>query len=364
MQQGVVEGSCFFRAENYNSMDRAAMDGARFVRGAGRVLQMWASLPSQLSQMSIDSTTGISAVVARGTGKVAVMISRYDLSNIDPIRLQLLLDQHGLSGNCIMTRYIEDVATTGNQGPLSSRSRITFDASSTPIEALVTLNNYSAALIVVEEDNNPVLSVSPASRSVDRTAGAASFTVNNSGTGTLTWTVQVIDGSSWLSISSGANGTNSGMINVAYTANSSWTTTRTGTIRITANGAGSPIDVTVVQAKGRLPGDANEDGAVDVGDLGILAANYGGTGKSWNQGDFNGDGAVDVGDLGILAANYGTNASSANWATDCAQAFGTTVDDESSEEEDTVGYSVCSALGLPLIAGLVLMGLMLVRLEE
>jgi hypothetical protein len=73
---------------------------------------------------------------------------------------------------------------------------------------------------------------------------------------------------------------------------------------------------------------------------------------------------VDVGDLGILAANYGTNASSANWATDCAQAFGTTVDDESSEEEDTVGYSVCSALGLPLIAGLVLMGLMLVRLEE
>jgi hypothetical protein len=53
-------------------------------------------------------------------------------------------------------------------------------------------------------------------------------------------------------------------------------------------------------------GDANLDGSVDVGDLGILAANYGeSSGATWFEGDFNGDGEVDVGDLGILAANYG-----------------------------------------------------------
>jgi hypothetical protein len=110
-------------------------------------------------------------------------------------------------------------------------------------------------------------------------------------------------------------------------------------------------------------GDANYDGAVDVGDLGILAANYGTTsGSVWAKGDFNGDGAVDVGDLGILAANYGTGSnSSMSWDAAYTQAFGTTVEDNADE---TAGSSICSSLGLPLIGGLMLMGLMLVKLEE
>jgi hypothetical protein len=52
-------------------------------------------------------------------------------------------------------------------------------------------------------------------------------------------------------------------------------------------------------------GDANNDGAVNVGDLGILAANWNGTGKVWATGDFTGEGSVNVGDLGVLAANWG-----------------------------------------------------------
>jgi hypothetical protein len=126
-----------------------------------------------------------------------------------------------------------------------------------------------------------------------------------------------------------------------------------------------PADIVVLKwgnAVTTIPGDANRDGSVDVGDLGILAANYGGSGKSWSQGDFNGDGLVDVGDLGILAAHYGTNASSADWSADYAKAFGTTADDADDVEETS--SSICSGLGLPLIAGLVLMGLMLVKLEE
>jgi uncharacterized protein (DUF2141 family) len=68
------------------------------------------------------------------------------------------------------------------------------------------------------------------------------------------------------------------------------------------------IDDIVVtsSAPAEIAGDSNGDGSVDVGDLGILAANYGALGTaSWSKGDFNGDGNVDVGDLGILAANYG-----------------------------------------------------------
>jgi formylglycine-generating enzyme required for sulfatase activity len=115
----------------------------------------------------------------------------------------------------------------------------------------------------------------------------------------------------------------------------------------------------------RMPGDANGDKMVDVGDLGILAANYGGSGKTWAQGDFNGDTLVDVGDLGILAAHYGegaVNPSSADFNADYAKAFGTTVDSEDTADE--VGSSVCSSLGLPLVAGLMLIGLMIVKLEE
>ncbi len=53
-----------------------------------------------------------------------------------------------------------------------------------------------------------------------------------------------------------------------------------------------------------LPGDATGDGAVDVGDLGVLAGHWNGP-ADWSGADFNGDGTVDVGDLGILAGHWG-----------------------------------------------------------
>jgi hypothetical protein len=139
---------------------------------------------------------------------------------------------------------------------------------------------------------------------------------------------------------------------------------------ITADGAtGSPVEVTITQsAASPIPGDANLDRIVDVGDLGILAANYGKTsGATWSQGDFNDDGAVDVGDLGILAANYGTNSSGADFDADYAKVFGTTTDADTSTDETTdedTASSLCSGLGLSLIASLALVGLMLVKLEE
>jgi hypothetical protein len=110
--------------------------------------------------------------------------------------------------------------------------------------------------------------------------------------------------------------------------------------------------------KPRLAGDANEDEMVDVGDLGILAANYGGSGKTWNQGDFNNDGLVDVGDLGILAAHYGEGANATmSFEADYAKVFGT-IEDESDSANGTTS-TVCSGLGLPLVAGLMLVGLCL-----
>ena len=53
------------------------------------------------------------------------------------------------------------------------------------------------------------------------------------------------------------------------------------------------------------PGDSNGDRTVDIGDLGVLAFNYGSYGENTPAtGDFNQDRCVDVSDLGILAANW------------------------------------------------------------
>jgi hypothetical protein len=68
--------------------------------------------------------------------------------------------------------------------------------------------------------------------------------------------------------------------------------------------AGQSVDDTSVLLRYTLLGDANQDGGVDVTDLGILATNWQGTNKTFGQGDFNYDRMIDVTDLGILATNW------------------------------------------------------------
>jgi ELWxxDGT repeat protein len=59
-----------------------------------------------------------------------------------------------------------------------------------------------------------------------------------------------------------------------------------------------------VLVKFTYAGDANLDGQVDIGDLGLLAGAWQQSGKDWFGGDFTYDGTVDIGDLGLLAGNW------------------------------------------------------------
>ena len=58
-----------------------------------------------------------------------------------------------------------------------------------------------------------------------------------------------------------------------------------------------------------VPGDATLDKIINIGDLTILAGNFGATGLAtadkWISGDFTGDGNVNIGDLTLLAGNFG-----------------------------------------------------------
>jgi hypothetical protein len=51
-------------------------------------------------------------------------------------------------------------------------------------------------------------------------------------------------------------------------------------------------------------GDANLDGQVDIGDLGLLSGNWQQSGNDWFGGDFTYDGVVNIGDLGLLSGNW------------------------------------------------------------
>ena len=56
-----------------------------------------------------------------------------------------------------------------------------------------------------------------------------------------------------------------------------------------------------------LPGDADNDGRVDINDLTVVLSKFGKTGMTWSQGEFTGDGTVDINDLTIVLANYNTS---------------------------------------------------------
>ena len=246
-------------------------------------------------------------------------------------------------------------------------SVVSKDGTKTALTSGTVSYTVDPADIVILNWGTPMLAVTPSSRSVTADAGTTTFAVSNSGGSTMNWSAQVVSGSSWATITSGSSGINDGTISLSYAANTS-TMSRTATIRVTASDM--TTDVTIVQdGTDLMPGDANGDNKVNVGDLGILAANYGrnlqseGVASSlwWSLGDFNGDGKVNVGDLVILAANYGSSGS--GFEADYAKVFGATSDESNSSDDDPES-SLCSSLGLALVAGLAMLGLMLIKLDE
>jgi autotransporter-associated beta strand protein len=76
---------------------------------------------------------------------------------------------------------------------------------------------------------------------------------------------------------------------------------------------GNPANLSsgAIEIKYTLLGDTNLDGAVNSIDFGTLAANFGKSGKVWDQGDFNYDGTINSLDFGFLAGNFGKSLGSA-----------------------------------------------------
>ncbi len=146
--------------------------------------------------------------------------------------------------------------------------------------SMVSFDNICASLNSDPTPLQTVLSVSPTNQDVTTDAGTTTFSVSNTGTGTMPWTALVTSGVTWLSITSGASGTNSGTINCDFTTNTS-SSARTATIRVTAIGAtGSPVDVTVTQAPTSVQtvlsvSPTNQDVTTDAGTTTFSVSNTG-----------------------------------------------------------------------------------------
>ena len=150
------------------------------------------------------------------------------------------------------------------------------------------------------------LSVSPASRSVAKAAGTTTFSVANTGTGTMPWTAAVTSGGSWLSITTGSSGSNAGTITCSFNANNG-AFARTGTIRVTATGAtNSPQDVTVTQAGSLSVSPTSRDVTKEAG-ITSFSVSYTGTGTvTWSA-------SVTSGSwLSITSGASGTNSGTIN----------------------------------------------------
>lgn len=127
-----------------------------------------------------------------------------------------------------------------------------------------TAHCYFVTALVSGEESDPsyevcassalgvcLLSVVPSIREVPADSTQTTFTVANSGSGEMEWTVAVSNGD-WLYIVDGESGVNDGTITVGYSENTG--DQRVGTLVVTAEDAdNSPQAITVVQAVSNPP---------------------------------------------------------------------------------------------------------------
>jgi len=192
--------------------------------------------------------------------------------------LSITSGSSGTNAGTITCAYKANTGTTSRTGTI----RVTATGvSGSPKDVTVTQ---------AETPAQPVVSVSPVSRDVAKEAGTTTFSVSNTGTGTMPWTAAVTSGGSWLRITSGASGSNAGTITCAFDANTT-TASRTGSIRITATGAtGSPKDVTVTQAAASasplISGSVKTSAGETVSGVTLTFNNNGGTATTDSSGNY------------------------------------------------------------------------------
>lgn len=113
------------------------------------------------------------------------------------------------------------------------------------VQQVGTVRNWFDLSVVQLIASQPILSVTPSDRPVSSSAGSETFSVQNTGSGTMNW--NATSNQTWAVITSGSSGTNNGTITVGYTSNIS-ATARVASVNVTAPSAqNSPRQVSIIQ---------------------------------------------------------------------------------------------------------------------
>ena len=218
------------------------------VTQAGQTVQPVMSVTPSLREVSAASGTTTFSVSNTGTGTMNWIVS----SNASWLTVS---PSSGINTGTVTAAY------TANTGTSARTASLTFTASGaagSPKTVQVTQAGQTV---------QPVMSVTPSLREVSAASGTTTFSVSNTGTGTMNWIVS--SSQSWLTVSP-LSGTNTGTVTASYTANTG-TSARTAVLTFTATGAtGSPKIVQVTQAgqivtQGYLQVTINPSGAVTAG---------------------------------------------------------------------------------------------------
>jgi len=211
--------------------------------GGGTITHALSVSPAN-HDMTKDSGTAIFSVSNTGSGTMSWTAAVTAGSEW----LKITSGNSGTNTGSINVSFDENTGTETRKGTI----RVTAGgADGSPTDVTVTQAGTMT---------QPILSITPASQNVDDSSGTVQFTVANTGAGTMNWTASVTSGDTWLRITSGSSGTNSGTITCAFDSNTA-DTDRTGKIKVTAEGAtGSPVEVSVTQAE--KPEPVGEDPGV------------------------------------------------------------------------------------------------------
>lgn len=147
--------------------------------------------------------------------------------------------------------HISSGAAGNNDGIISVSVEANPDNAIRVAEITVTAPgaaNSPGTVHISQAANTPVFNVLPSSRSLDFVAGSTTFSVSNTGGGTLAWSAVVTTGNSWAHITNGAAGSSNGTISVSADPNPD-NAERIAIITVSAPGTtGGPVTISVVQA--------------------------------------------------------------------------------------------------------------------
>ncbi|TSA37618.1 MAG: M6 family metalloprotease domain-containing protein [Porphyromonadaceae bacterium] len=203
------------------------------------------------------------------------------------------------SGGGIMS-WVADITTGSNwahinsgfSGNNSGSILVSVDANTEndPRTAVIMVTAADAAgspktLNIVQAANPSGLNVTPDSRNLPFGSGIGTFTVSNTGGGTMSWIAAVTTGNSWAHINSGFSGNNGGSIQVSVDFNPE-SAPRTAVITVTAaDAAGSPKTINVVQAANGSVlnvGPENQNVAFGGATTDFTVSNIGGGTMRWS----------------------------------------------------------------------------------